>query len=144
MPFFRKRWLIIVITVFLVALVCVVGYLIHEKKEQERIEQERQEQLYLEKTYQLPGSLKPAISKRTLDLGVGGHFTLNIDNVHDISIKINKLFDNFKFSDDTEKAIMTKLNSKTLYAVRSSGTKEDLDEFSFVKKKRKKIKKKLI
>ena len=39
---------------------------------------------------------------------------INIDNVHDISIKINKLFDNFKFSDDTEKAIMTKLNSKTL------------------------------
>ena len=56
---------------------------------------------------------------------------LNTDNVLDISKKIYKLFDSFKFSSDTEKSIISKLNKKTLYAVRSSGTKEDLDEFSF-------------
>ena len=56
---------------------------------------------------------------------------LNTDNVLDISMKIYKLFDSFKFSSDTEKSIISKLNKKTLYAVRSSGTKEDLDEFSF-------------
>ena len=56
---------------------------------------------------------------------------LSTDNISDISKKIYKLFDSFRFSSDTEKAIMSKLDNNILYAVRSSGTKEDLDGFSF-------------
>ena len=56
---------------------------------------------------------------------------LNKDNIEDTSRKIVKLFDGFKFREETIKTINEMLDSKKLYAVRSSGTKEDLEGFSF-------------
>ena len=56
---------------------------------------------------------------------------LNKDNISKISTDINKLFDNFKFTEETINTV-NKLTSKNkIYAVRSSGTKEDLDAYSF-------------
>ena len=52
-------------------------------------------------------------------------------NIKDISEKITKLFNNFKFTKDTESKILKLVSDKKLYAVRSSGTKEDLESFSF-------------
>ena len=56
---------------------------------------------------------------------------INDKNIETISKKIIKLFDSFKFSKEVEQNIKEKLNKKKLYAVRSSGTKEDLEEYSF-------------
>ena len=56
---------------------------------------------------------------------------INDKNIETISKKIIKLFDSFKFSKEVEQKIKEKLNKKKLYAVRSSGTKEDLEEYSF-------------
>ena len=56
---------------------------------------------------------------------------LNQENVSEISKEITSLFDSFEFSTKTKKEIESKLKDNKLYAVRSSGTKEDLDEFSF-------------
>ncbi len=52
-------------------------------------------------------------------------------NIKGISNKITKLFDKFKFTKETKQTILKLVNSNKLYAVRSSGTKEDLDSFSF-------------
>ncbi len=56
---------------------------------------------------------------------------LNSDNIAEISQKIISLFESFKFSDNNQKEIKKLLNDKKLYAIRSSGTKEDLDNYSF-------------
>ena len=56
---------------------------------------------------------------------------LNKDNISEISKEITSLFDSFEFSNETKKEIEKRLNSNTLYAVRSSGLKEDLDDYSF-------------
>lgn len=56
---------------------------------------------------------------------------LTIDNVEEISNEITSLFDSFDFSNTIKETILNKLKDNKLYAVRSSGTKEDLDEFSF-------------
>ena len=56
---------------------------------------------------------------------------LNKDNIKDVSEGIGKLFEGLKLSSVIEKEISELVNSDKLYAVRSSGTKEDLDEFSF-------------
>ncbi len=56
---------------------------------------------------------------------------LNKDNISEISKEITSLFDSFEFSNETKKEIEKRLNNNTLYAVRSSGLKEDLDEYSF-------------
>ena len=56
---------------------------------------------------------------------------LNEENISEISKEINSLFDSFKFSNNTVNNINDKLNESKLYAVRSSGTKEDLDNYSF-------------
>ena len=55
---------------------------------------------------------------------------INKDNIEEISKEIIKYFDKFQFSDEVKTKIEKNLNSKKLYAVRSSGTKEDLDNFS--------------
>ena len=56
---------------------------------------------------------------------------LNKDNVSKISSDITKLFDNFKFTKETKNEVESLLKNNKLYAVRSSGTKEDLESFSF-------------
>ena len=53
------------------------------------------------------------------------------DNISKISSDINKLFDNFKFTKETTDTVNKLTNKNKLYAVRSSGTKEDLDSYSF-------------
>ena len=56
---------------------------------------------------------------------------ITIENVGEISSDISSLFDDFNFSDKIKNTILSKLNDNKLYAVRSSGTKEDLDDHSF-------------
>ena len=56
---------------------------------------------------------------------------LTKENVRETSEKISKLFDGLKLPSSIEKEISEQASSGKLYAVRSSGTKEDLDEFSF-------------
>ncbi len=56
---------------------------------------------------------------------------LNSNNISEISKEIISLFDSFTFSKTTAKEIEDRINDNVLYAVRSSGTKEDLEEFSF-------------
>jgi len=56
---------------------------------------------------------------------------LNKDNISEISKDITSLFDSFDFSNTTRTEIEKRLKDNKLYAVRSSGTKEDLDEYSF-------------
>ena len=56
---------------------------------------------------------------------------LNKDNISEISKEISSLFDSFEFSNETKNEIEKRLDDDTLYAVRSSGLKEDLDEYSF-------------
>ena len=56
---------------------------------------------------------------------------INKNNISKTSNDIIKLFDNFNFKKELKDEINSKLNNQKLYAVRSSGTKEDLDEFSF-------------
>ena len=56
---------------------------------------------------------------------------LNKNNVREISEKIGALFDTIKLPEAINKEISELVKKDTLYAVRSSGTKEDLDEFSF-------------
>ena len=56
---------------------------------------------------------------------------LTIENVEEISKEISSLFDGFEFSKKVKEEIISKLNDNKLYAVRSSGMKEDLEEFSF-------------
>ena len=56
---------------------------------------------------------------------------LNKDNVKEISEKILKLFDDVKIEDSIKNEIKENIDSNKNYAVRSSGTKEDLENFSF-------------
>lgn len=56
---------------------------------------------------------------------------LKKDNVSEISKEITSLFDSFEFSNETRKEIEKRLDNNTLYAVRSSGLKEDLEDYSF-------------
>ena len=56
---------------------------------------------------------------------------LNKENISEISKEITALFDSFKFSNNTINKIEKLLSENKLYAVRSSGTKEDLDNYSF-------------
>ena len=56
---------------------------------------------------------------------------LNKENISEISKEITALFDSFKFSNNTINKIEELLSERKLYAVRSSGTKEDLDNYSF-------------
>ena len=56
---------------------------------------------------------------------------LTKDNISDISKSIIKLFDNFAFSKEVKKEIIKSIDKSKLYAVRSSGTKEDLESHSF-------------
>ena len=56
---------------------------------------------------------------------------LTIENVEEISNEISSLFDDFEFSKKVRDEITSKLNENKLYAVRSSGMKEDLDDHSF-------------
>ncbi len=75
---------------------------------------------------------KEGIKYNALDSKIKGLLDeLNKDNVDEISDKICSLFDDFKFKEETEKEILSLVKKDQLYAVRSSGTKEDLDEFSF-------------
>ena len=56
---------------------------------------------------------------------------LTIENVEEISKEISSLFDGFEFSKKVKEEIISKLKDNKLYAVRSSGMKEDLEEYSF-------------
>ena len=56
---------------------------------------------------------------------------LNGDNISEISKEIISLFDSFSFSKKTIEEVEKRLKNNNLYAVRSSGTKEDLEEYSF-------------
>ena len=56
---------------------------------------------------------------------------LDKENISEISKEIITLFDSFKFSNNTINEIEELLSESKLYAVRSSGTKEDLDNYSF-------------
>lgn len=56
---------------------------------------------------------------------------LTKDNIKEISEDLKALFDSFELSETTKKEIEKRLDSKKVYAVRSSGTKEDLEEHSF-------------
>ena len=56
---------------------------------------------------------------------------LNKENISEISKKITSLFDSFEFYHNNKNEIEELLNDKKLYAVRSSGTKEDLENYSF-------------
>ena len=56
---------------------------------------------------------------------------LNKDNIKETSNGLNELFNKIKLPEKTADEIKSIVRSGKLYAVRSSGTKEDLDEFSF-------------
>ena len=56
---------------------------------------------------------------------------LNKENISEISKEIISLFDSFEFSNNTISEIEELLSESKLYVVRSSGTKEDLDNYSF-------------
>ena len=56
---------------------------------------------------------------------------INENNISKISKQILKLFDSFHFEKSVASEITSLLDSNKLYAVRSSGTKEDLDNYSF-------------
>ena len=56
---------------------------------------------------------------------------LNKDNVKQTSEGLNDLFGKIKLPGNISSEIKSLLKADKLYAVRSSGTKEDLDEFSF-------------
>lgn len=56
---------------------------------------------------------------------------LNKDNIKETSNGLNELFNKIKLPEKTADEIKSIVSSDKLYAVRSSGTKEDLDEFSF-------------
>ena len=56
---------------------------------------------------------------------------LNKDNIKETSIGLNELFNKIRLPEKTADEIKSIVRSDKLYAVRSSGTKEDLDEFSF-------------
>ena len=57
--------------------------------------------------------------------------TITSKNISKVSKEIIALFDSFKFQKNTSTTILKLLKKDKLYAVRSSGTKEDLDHFSF-------------
>ena len=72
------------------------------------------------------------ISNNKLEKKIDQHLSkLNKGNISEISKDINSLFDSFKFSDNTKKEIEKLLDSNKLYAIRSSGAKEDLENYSF-------------
>ena len=56
---------------------------------------------------------------------------LNKDNIKETANGLNDLFDKITLPEKTAEEIKAIVKSDKLYAVRSSGTKEDLDEFSF-------------
>ena len=56
---------------------------------------------------------------------------LDRDNIDEISDSITKLFRDFKFTKETIEEVDKLTKSNKEYAVRSSGTKEDLEGFSF-------------
>lgn len=56
---------------------------------------------------------------------------LGKDNVEEVSQRINGIFDKITLPSEVKEDIRSVLSCDKLYAVRSSGTKEDLDEFSF-------------
>ena len=56
---------------------------------------------------------------------------LNKDNLKETVAKLQALFDGIKLPAKTSEEIKDLVKADKLYAVRSSGTKEDLDEFSF-------------
>ena len=56
---------------------------------------------------------------------------LNNSNINEISVKLTKLFNNFEFTKKISSEVLELVDNKKLYAVRSSGTKEDLDNYSF-------------
>ena len=56
---------------------------------------------------------------------------LNENNIDEISKKISILFDTVKINESLLKEINTRLQVDKKYAVRSSGTKEDLENYSF-------------
>ena len=56
---------------------------------------------------------------------------LNKDNIKETSIGLNELFNKIRLPEKTAVEIKSIVRYDKLYAVRSSGTKEDLDEFSF-------------
>ena len=56
---------------------------------------------------------------------------LNKDNVKETSEGLNELFGKIQLPHAVSEEIRSELKPDKLYAVRSSGTKEDLDEFSF-------------
>ena len=72
------------------------------------------------------------ISNNELDTAINKCLNkLNKENISEISKEISALFDSFEFSNNTKNEIGELLNDGKLYAVRSSGTKEDLDNYSF-------------
>ena len=56
---------------------------------------------------------------------------LNKDNVSDTEILLKELFADMRLPESVREELKRNLSSDKLYAVRSSGTKEDLAEFSF-------------
>ena len=56
---------------------------------------------------------------------------LKAENVSEKSAAIKELFEGTKLAEEVKEALQTCLDSELNYAVRSSGTKEDLEEFSF-------------
>ena len=56
---------------------------------------------------------------------------LNNENISKVSKEIISLFNSFEFSNNTKNDINKQLNDGKIYAVRSSGTKEDLENYSF-------------
>ena len=57
--------------------------------------------------------------------------SLNKDNVKEVSEKVCAAFEGASLPEETIEQIRAKANNLKLYAVRSSGTKEDMDDFSF-------------
>ena len=56
---------------------------------------------------------------------------INKENIREMSEELSSLFDSFEFSKETKNVIEKKLKDNQLYAVRSSGIKEDLEKYSF-------------
>uniref|UniRef100_UPI004056A89E PEP/pyruvate-binding domain-containing protein n=1 Tax=Acetatifactor sp. TaxID=1872090 RepID=UPI004056A89E len=57
--------------------------------------------------------------------------SVNKENVKSVSARIMELFERKRLRPETRKGLVEELNESGCYAVRSSGTKEDLEEYSF-------------
>lgn len=78
------------------------------------------------------GFYNKTLETNGIDAAVGDLLkSLNFDNIEETSDRICSLFDSIAFDRESRKTLDELLDDNTLYAVRSSADKEDMDDLSF-------------